>query len=223
MTASIISTNSVQALICLGWLPVTGHERAATAEVPQANIAASNVVNPASGEGPSPGMDAAAVRAGGGREGGEAATSVGVFELVDRSGASLGVDGADRPRPPPLSADEWASFMNAEGKLAHLDRHTWLSKAGQRSSRAVEADWMDSMCWDCSLHDLAHNGFQIACFLVSISRVEVTCFEVATQADSPGEGRRNTQSGVGGCRACSWGGGSSAAHLLWRSRARCTT
>ena len=133
MTVNIISANSVQACNCSGWLPVAGHERAATVEVPQADIAASNVVNPASGEGPSPGMDAAAVRAGvagGGREGGEAATSVGVFELVDRSGASLGVDGADRPRPPPLSADEWASFMNAEGKLAHLDRHTWLSKAG---------------------------------------------------------------------------------------------
>ena len=49
---------------------------------------------------------------------GEAATSVGVFELLDRDLLESATSSArNAPRPPPLNQEEWLSFLNPEGVL----------------------------------------------------------------------------------------------------------
>ena len=47
---------------------------------------------------------------------GEAATGVGVFELLDRDLLESATSVArNAPRPPPLNQEEWLSFLNPEG------------------------------------------------------------------------------------------------------------
>ena len=46
---------------------------------------------------------------------GEAATSVGVFELLDRDLLESATSARNAPRPPPLNQEEWLSFLNTEG------------------------------------------------------------------------------------------------------------
>ena len=55
---------------------------------------------------------------------GEAATSVGVFELLDRDLLESATSSArNAPRPPPLNQEEWLSFLNPEG--VPLISHYW--------------------------------------------------------------------------------------------------
>lgn len=49
------------------------------------------------------------------QSGEEASTSVGVFELIDRQGADVVSASRRRVRPPPVSREEWGSFLDAEG------------------------------------------------------------------------------------------------------------
>ena len=48
---------------------------------------------------------------------GEAATGVGVFELLDRDLLESATSARNAPRPPPLNQEEWLSFLNTEGAL----------------------------------------------------------------------------------------------------------
>ena len=47
---------------------------------------------------------------------GEATTSVGVFELLDRDLLESATCARNAPRPPPLNQEEWLSFLNTEGE-----------------------------------------------------------------------------------------------------------
>ena len=56
---------------------------------------------------------------------GEAATSVGVFELLDRDLLESATSSArNAPRPPPLNQEEWLSFLNPEGVLLIIQQHS---------------------------------------------------------------------------------------------------
>ena len=49
---------------------------------------------------------------------GEADTSVGVFELLDKDLLESATSARNAPRPPPLNQEEWLSFLNTEGALS---------------------------------------------------------------------------------------------------------
>ena len=69
---------------------------------------------------------------------GEADTSVGVFELLDKDLLESATSARNAPRPPPLNQEEWLSFLNTEGALLLTPRvtpHSGLSSI-QYSARS---------------------------------------------------------------------------------------
>ena len=48
----------------------------------------------------------------------KAETAVGLFEMVDRSESDSMSSGASQPCPPPLTQEEWFTFLDSSGELA---------------------------------------------------------------------------------------------------------
>jgi hypothetical protein len=58
---------------------------------------------------------------------GEAATAVGLFELLDRDLLETATSARNAPRPPPLHHEEFCSFLSSEGARARAGPHPLLS------------------------------------------------------------------------------------------------
>lgn len=59
----------------------------------------------------------------------KAETAVGYFEMVDRSESDSMSSGASQPCPPPLTQDEWFTFLDSSGEqdTLHVTPQSFLN------------------------------------------------------------------------------------------------
>lgn len=97
---------------------------------------------------------------------GEAATGVGVFELLDRDLLESATSATrNAPRPPPLAQEEWLSFLNPEGTPLMQSasppehHHVDASCSWQNPARGICAlSFANRIVRNCSCEHLIRHG-----------------------------------------------------------------